>query len=67
MRFPLPADTFPALSLSLHDQEALKSLAYAFVDDAMVEYRTFRSPPLNGTIDESCFKIIKNGMALRHI
>ncbi|CEG46692.1 FYVE-FINGER-CONTAINING RAB5 EFFECTOR PROTEIN RABENOSYN-5-RELATED [Plasmopara halstedii] len=59
MKFPLPANTFPSLLLSQHDQAALKSLAEAFVDDAMVEYRTFRSPPLNGTIDETCFKFIK--------
>lgn len=59
MKFPLPADTFPSLFLSQHDEEALKSLAEAFVGDAMVEYRAFRSPPHNGTIDDTCYKLLK--------
>ncbi|KUF92583.1 hypothetical protein AM588_10007822 [Phytophthora nicotianae] len=59
MKFPLPADTFPTLSLPLDDQDALKNLAQAFVDDAMVEYQTFRNPPLNGVIDDTRWKLIK--------
>ncbi|KAG7381239.1 hypothetical protein PHYPSEUDO_006283 [Phytophthora pseudosyringae] len=56
MKFPLPADTFPTLSLPLDDQDALKSLARAFVDDAMVEYRALL---LDGVIDDSRWKLIK--------
>ncbi|KAE8903209.1 hypothetical protein PF005_g18386 [Phytophthora fragariae] len=59
MRFPLPADTFPTLSLPLDDQDALKDLAAAFVDDAMVEYRTFRSAPHNGVVDNARWKQLK--------
>ncbi|KAG6616013.1 Zinc finger, RING/FYVE/PHD-type [Phytophthora cinnamomi] len=59
MRFPLPADTFPTLSLPLDDQDALKNLATAFVDDALVEYRAFRNAPLNGVVDGSRWKLLK--------
>ncbi|GMF34062.1 unnamed protein product [Phytophthora lilii] len=59
MRFPLPADTFPTLSLPLDDQDALKNLTAAFVEDALVEYRAFRSPPLNGAVDDTRWKLIK--------
>ncbi|EGZ14563.1 hypothetical protein PHYSODRAFT_505739 [Phytophthora sojae] len=59
MRFPLPADTFPTLSLPLDDQDALKNLATAFVDDALVEYHAFRNAPLNGVVDDSRWKLLK--------
>ncbi|KAK1940808.1 hypothetical protein P3T76_007514 [Phytophthora citrophthora] len=59
MKFPLPADTFPTLLLPLDDQDALKNLARAFVDDAMVEYSAFRSSPLEGFIDDKRWKFIK--------
>ncbi|KAG4241528.1 hypothetical protein PC116_g10541 [Phytophthora cactorum] len=59
MKFPLPADTFPTLSLPLDDQDALKNLARAFVDDAMVEYLAFRNPPINGVVDDTRWKLIK--------
>ncbi|TDH74384.1 uncharacterized protein CCR75_005083 [Bremia lactucae] len=59
MKFPLPSDTFPTLSLPQTDQDALKHLAQAFVDDAIVDYRTFRSPQLKGHVDESNWKFIK--------
>jgi hypothetical protein len=59
MRFPLPADTFPTLSLPLDDQDALKNLARAFVDDALAEYQTFRSPSMNGVIHDSRWKLLK--------
>ncbi|GMF48188.1 unnamed protein product [Phytophthora fragariaefolia] len=59
MRFPLPADTFPTLSLPLDDQEALKTLATAFVDDLVAEYRAFRAAPLHGQVDAARWKPLK--------
>ncbi|KAL4164183.1 hypothetical protein KRP22_004803 [Phytophthora ramorum] len=56
MRFPLPADTFPTLSLPLDDQDTLKNLASAFIDDAVVQYRAFRQ---NDAIDDARWKLIK--------
>ncbi|KAL4140844.1 hypothetical protein PRNP1_015124 [Phytophthora ramorum] len=56
MRFPLPADTFPTLSLPLDDQDTLKNLASAFIDDAVVQYRVFRQ---NDAIDDARWKLIK--------
>uniref|UniRef100_A0AAV1URP7 FYVE-type domain-containing protein n=1 Tax=Peronospora matthiolae TaxID=2874970 RepID=A0AAV1URP7_9STRA len=59
MLFPLPANTFPTLSLHQDDQEALKTLARAFVDDALIEYRAFRDPFQNGEVDTKRWKRIK--------
>ncbi|CAI5739657.1 unnamed protein product [Hyaloperonospora brassicae] len=59
MLFPLPANTVPTLSLHQDDQDALKTLARAFVDDALVEYRAFRDPFQNEEIDTKRWKCIK--------
>ncbi|RLN77611.1 hypothetical protein BBJ28_00000459 [Nothophytophthora sp. Chile5] len=59
MRFPLPADTFPPLSLSLEDEDAIKDLANVFIDEALAQYEAFRGPPHFGSIDETRWKLVK--------
>jgi hypothetical protein len=58
VNFPLPPNTFPDLIVSEEDADALVNLSSAFVDDALVEYESFRGQQ-GGVVDDSRWKLIK--------
>lgn len=59
MRFPLPADTYPPLAVSMEDKDELQKFAYECVDQATSEYERFRHVD-NNVVDSNRWKVIKS-------
>lgn len=63
MKWPLPANTFPSLELSLDDRVELENLANVFITEALRQYDEHRVGN-RGVVDLTRWKVIKTRDAL---
>ncbi|KAF1315466.1 hypothetical protein FI667_g16043, partial [Globisporangium splendens] len=64
MKFPLPADTFPPVTLSDDDEEALEVIAEVFIKKTVTQYLEHLTTH-HGVVDESRWKQVKHQDDLR--
>uniref|UniRef100_K3W6A6 FYVE-type domain-containing protein n=1 Tax=Globisporangium ultimum (strain ATCC 200006 / CBS 805.95 / DAOM BR144) TaxID=431595 RepID=K3W6A6_GLOUD len=64
MKFPLPADTFPPVTLSEDDEEALEAIAEIFVKKTVTQYLEHLTKH-NSVVNQSRWKSVKHRDDLR--